>query len=163
MDKLQNFSTFNDPSKADVSLNSNSKNDNSFQETKDGEAYGKSEIDKHLRAYLSLLNIEIENNIGARKLYARYVFILVFCWLILIAIIILLSGFQNFSLNFVTDKHIQIIFGSKFHLSDSVLIALITTTTINILSFLVLILKYIFPANSDNRLKDVLKELKKRS
>jgi hypothetical protein len=65
-----------------------------------------------------------------RETYARRVFFLVLGWIILIFLLLLFQGF-----------------GPLIHynpLSDKVLLALITSTTVNLIGTLIIVLKYIF-------------------
>jgi hypothetical protein len=67
-----------------------------------------------------------------RETYAKRVFFLVLGWIILIFVLLLFQGF-----------------GPIVHynpLSDKVLLALITSTTINLIGTLIIVLKYIFRA-----------------
>ncbi|MEM7550077.1 MAG: hypothetical protein AAF363_10390 [Bacteroidota bacterium] len=70
-----------------------------------------------------------EQNIKERKKYARFIFTLICIWLGLILLILFFQGFSNI----------------KFHLSDTVLITLITTTTANIAAYFLVVTKYLFP------------------
>lgn len=65
-----------------------------------------------------------------RETYARWVFGLVSTWICLIFVLLLLQGFSS---------HI----GYK-PLSDTVLIALVSSTTVNLIGTLIVVLKYIF-------------------
>ncbi|HYG15916.1 MAG TPA: hypothetical protein VEC12_09195 [Bacteroidia bacterium] len=63
----------------------------------------------------------------ARKQFAQHIFTLVCVWLFFILIIVVASGQK------------------KLELSDTVLVALITTTTINVSAFLVIVANFLFP------------------
>jgi len=65
-----------------------------------------------------------------REKYARHIFWLVCGWIVLIFVLLLLQGFSGF-------------IGYK-PLNDSVLIALISSTTVNVIGTLIIVLKYIF-------------------
>jgi len=65
-----------------------------------------------------------------REKYARHTFWLVCGWIVLIFVLLLLQGFSGY-------------IGYR-PLSDSVLIALISSTTINIIGTLIIVLKFIF-------------------
>lgn len=69
-------------------------------------------------------------NIEARKRYANRIFFLVSCWLACMLVVILLSGFGGYA--------------KWFNLADSVLIALITTTTISVLGLFTIVVNYLF-------------------
>lgn len=74
-----------------------------------------------------------------RETYAKGIFQLVCVWIFLIFVLLLLQGFSN-------------LVGYK-PLSDPVLIALISSTTVNVIGTLIIVLKYIFkvsPPSSDD-------------
>jgi hypothetical protein len=84
--------------------------------------------------YANLLN---EENLADRRSartqrekYARRIFVLVCVWIILIFVLLLCQGFGDV----IRYKP----------LSDKVLIALITSTTVNVIGTLIIVLKYIF-------------------
>lgn len=79
-------------------------------------------------AFYKLQLKDYEQDIAAKKEYAQKIFNLVLGWLIFIGVIVFLNGFFPFF----------------YKLSDKVLIVLISTTTINIISILIIIMKYIF-------------------
>jgi len=68
-------------------------------------------------------------NQAARKKYSHRIFIITSGWLISVILILILQGLKIFSL------------------SDSVLIALLGTTTINVLGFFVIVIQYLFNKN----------------
>ncbi len=70
----------------------------------------------------------------ARKEFAKKIFWFVVSWFVFIAIIVSLAGFKLVSL------------------SDSVLITLITTTTINVCAFLIIVAKFLFPPTNNELL-----------
>lgn len=78
---------------------------------------------------LKLKNTELENNNSERKRYALWIFILTCAWAFLIFLIIFLQGFGTV----VT-----------FKITDSVMITLITSTTINFFGFFLLVIRYLF-------------------
>lgn len=92
------------------------------------ELYLVDQLDKEIK--LAYLNTLKQNN-TERKKYARHIFFFTCAWAITIVIIIFCDGLNNF-----------------FHLSDSVLITLITTTTINFFGFFLLVTKYLFNAKA---------------
>lgn len=69
-----------------------------------------------------------------RETYARGIFQLVCIWIFLIFILLLLQGFSGF----IRYKP----------LSDPVLITLISSTTVNVIGTLIIVLKYIFKVSS---------------
>lgn len=73
----------------------------------------------------------ISQNIEERKKYACYLFWLMVVYLVLTFGLLYIDGFRLLD----------------FYLSDSVLIALITTTTANVIALFVLVVKYLFPSH----------------
>ncbi len=104
------------------------------------DAYQKANQDfliKELESKTKLRCLQIDlvkDNIDIRKEYVPKIFILVLTWIIFVSIVLVLSALKPCF---------------DFELSDSVLIALLTTTTVNIISLLVLILKDYFPGNME--------------
>lgn len=76
----------------------------------------------------------LSQDIDERKKYARYFFVLSCCWLVAIMTILMLQGFGSFW------------FGSMpFTLHDNVMLALMGSTTANLLGILHVVAKYLFP------------------
>ena len=73
---------------------------------------------------------ELAGNITARKRYARGIFILVISWITAVLVLLFFQGFQ--------------IYG--FHLSDSVLLGALGSTTANIIGVLIIVIRYLFPS-----------------
>lgn len=74
----------------------------------------------------------LQQNNRDRFIFARYTFFLTCFWIFVVIIIVFFNGFRNAN-------------GVRFlQLSDSVLITLITTTTINIFGFFLLVIKFLF-------------------
>ena len=69
-------------------------------------------------------------DIAERKKYAFYCFVLACLWLALVTTILLAQGFS----------------WHAFKLSDSVLLALLGTTTVNVLGLFFVVTKYLFPS-----------------
>lgn len=79
---------------------------------------------------------ELENrkqDRAQRKRYANYIFGFLCIYMLLVFCILIMSGFCDI----------------KFELSDSVIIALITTTTANIIGIFVFVVKYLFKSSGD--------------
>lgn len=72
---------------------------------------------------------EHEQNINLRKEFARKIFWLVICWLVSMLAILMLEGFKI----------------SDFSLSNSVMLALVGSSTLNILGLLYVVTHYLFP------------------
>ena len=68
-----------------------------------------------------------KQTVEARKTHSRFVLWVIGIWLTIVLVIIILGGFCP-----------------SFHIADNVLIALIGSTTANVLGFYVIILKYFF-------------------
>lgn len=79
----------------------------------------------------------------ARKTYARCAFWVVCAWLSAILLLIFLQGFKSIAITINSQQ--QVLY--EFHLSDGVLIALISTTTVNIVAFFIIVLNNLFPAD----------------
>ena len=71
-------------------------------------------------------NRTLAQNNEERKRYAKYIFGLTSVWAILIFVILFCVGFK------------------KIYISDTVVVTLITSTTINFFVFFVLVIKYLF-------------------
>lgn len=76
---------------------------------------------------LELRNVDREQNIKLRKKYAYRIFVMVCIWLF---IILTITCFQAIGC---------------FHLSDAVLITLISTTTANVAAYFLGVIRYLFP------------------
>lgn len=86
----------------------------------------------------SILNTELRTNIDERKKYARWIFVLTCTWAICIFTVVFFLGFGS-RLN--------------FKISDSVMIALITSTTINFFGFFLLVIRYLFAVKKNAVIK----------
>jgi hypothetical protein len=104
------------------------------------------------KTFLTLLQqVSLEGlsqNIRERKKYAEYIFWMVSVWLVMVILIVWLNGLgEVYCYNFLDPilrtgvKYISF----NFQLSDAVLIALITTATVNITTFFLVVTKYLFP------------------
>ncbi len=92
------------------------------------------EEDRSLKAEAArakkLTNDGHELDLKQRKEYANKIFYLIVVWLIVLLVILLLQGFGKTN--------------DGFSLSDSVLLAFIGGTTVNVLGIFVIVAKYIF-------------------
>lgn len=104
------------------------------------------------KTFLTLLQqVSLEGlsqNIRERKKYAEYIFWMVSVWLVMVIMLVWLNGLgEVYCYNFLDPllrtgvKYISF----NFQLSDAVLIALITTATVNITTFFLVVTKYLFP------------------
>jgi amino acid permease len=73
-----------------------------------------------------------KQDIQERKKYAQLFFYLSCAWLVAIVVIIMLQGFGAF-------------WKTPFKLSDSIVLAMIGSTTANVLGILYIVAKYLFP------------------
>src|SRR6478672_10001720 len=74
----------------------------------------------------------LQQNNRDRFIFARYTFIITCFWITIVIIMVFLNGYRHTN-------------GSRvLELSDSVLITLITTTTINVFAFFLLVIKFLF-------------------
>lgn len=74
----------------------------------------------------------LQQNNRDRFIFARYTFFLTCFWIFIVITIVFLNGYRGPA------------GGRVLQLSDSVLITLITTTTINIFGFFLLVIKFLF-------------------
>lgn len=92
----------------------------------------KESYDKAFRkAELKKKELELESagvNIVQRVKYAKHIFKLTVIWLLLVVVLLGFQGLHAFS----------------FCLSDGVLIALISSTTVNVIGLLVIVIRYLF-------------------
>jgi hypothetical protein len=73
-----------------------------------------------------------KQDIQERKKYAQLFFYLSCAWLVAIVVILILQGFGSF-------------WKTPFKLSDSIVLAMIGSTTANVLGILYIVAKYLFP------------------
>jgi|SRR5579859_5764362 len=85
---------------------------------------------EHARAILRGVKQDIEE----RKKYARRFFILACFWLAAITVLLVLQGFGSFWFGLM-----------PFKLADTVLLAVIGSTTVNVLGILYVVANYLFP------------------
>lgn len=68
-----------------------------------------------------------------RKYFSTWIFGVVCAYLLIVLVLLYLTGF------------------SLTRLSDTVLVALLTTTTVNVIGLLVIVARYLFPRNGNNK------------
>lgn len=106
--------------------------------------------EKNFLTLLQQANLEgLTQNIRERKKYAEYIFWMVCVWLVMVIMIVCLNGIgEIYCYNFLDPllrtgvKYVSF----NFHLSDTVIITLVTTATVNITGFFLVVTKYLFPA-----------------
>ena len=96
----------------------------------------------HEAETLKLRNDIIKQDMEERKVYANRIFSLVTYWLFFIAIILIGSGYHSYELK-ISDKAIFSLNGLK--LSDTVILSLIGSTTLNVLALFYIVANYLFP------------------
>jgi hypothetical protein len=89
-------------------------------------------LEEHARAKRELEIQSIKQTLTQRKNYARATFCLVCLWLTAVLVIAFFQGFGAGG-------------AIRFKLETGVMIALIATTTANIIAVLVIVMKYLFP------------------
>lgn len=85
---------------------------------------------EHARAVLR----GVKQDIDERKKYAKRFFILACFWLVAITVLLVLQGFGSFWFGLM-----------PFKLADTVLLAVIGSTTVNVLGILYVVANYLFP------------------
>jgi ABC-type Fe3+ transport system permease subunit len=90
---------------------------------------------------------DFSNEVTARRKYSWRVYRLVVLWLAFVGLVVLMQGFDSFSL---TLGEVSISY--KFDLSNEVLIALITSATASVIGLFTIIVRYFFSrANFNNQ------------
>lgn len=79
-------------------------------------------------------NEGLSQDIRERKKYAKHIFWMVASWLACMMLVLFYQGFGWFHKN----------------ISDAVLLALIGSTTLNVLTFFVIVTKYLFPGKKED-------------
>jgi hypothetical protein len=78
----------------------------------------------------------LAQDIAERKKYAKLFFRLSCAWLVAITVILMLQGFGSLSF-----------WKAPFNLPDSIVLAMIGSTTVNVLGILYIVAKYLFPGS----------------
>lgn len=91
---------------------------------------------------LRLRNETIKQDMAERKIYANRIFSLVTYWLIFIGLILIATGGNRYT--FKMPNNIIFSFGG-LKLSDTVILALIGSTTLNVLALFYIVANYLFP------------------
>jgi hypothetical protein len=78
----------------------------------------------------------LEQDLKLREAFAWDIFYLIVAWLILIFLILLLEAFS------------ATLCGHTFKLSDTIIVALIGGTTVNVLGIFIIVVRYLFPQRS---------------
>jgi hypothetical protein len=98
------------------------------------------EVNKELLEKLRAVNEELRQNTEQRKTYANRLFLVMVAWLAFVASNVLVQGFGVGIYKY----------GGRFRLADSVVIALITTTTATVLAVFLAVANYLFPRRSQD-------------
>lgn len=96
-----------------------------------------------------------QQNNKMRKIYASKAYKFVWLWSVFFFVILLLSGYQDLIVETSSFR-----LTSKFSLGDSVLIALITGVTVNIVAVFIIVMRNLFPS-SEKEDKETDKTMKK--
>jgi hypothetical protein len=83
----------------------------------------------------------------ARRKYAKLTFILTCCWLGAMLVIVFLQGFEKLSIRALPYPGAVPSLSFDFELSEGVMIALITTTTLNVITYFTIVLHNLFPSD----------------
>lgn len=90
---------------------------------------------------LDHLKAQVENfrqDMGERKKYAKYIFLLTCAWVLAVYILLLFQGFGRYG-------------EYTFHLTDSIVLAAIGSTTANIVGVFLIVTRYFFPSSSASK------------
>jgi uncharacterized integral membrane protein len=110
------------------------------------EADAQTEEEFHLQEKHRLSRERFDQDTRARKEYANKIFLMVCVWLEVLWLVVIFNGVRQFSLQlwkWPVDFTLTI--------SDRVLIALITGTTVNVLGLFAIVCNYLFPKRQINR------------
>jgi hypothetical protein len=88
---------------------------------------------------------DYQQDIESRKQYAKHLFYLICVWLVAIFALLVLSGFKGWSFNFGKTPIV-----ASFSLSDTVLLALIGSTTTTVIGLFGVVVNYLFPQRKQN-------------
>ena len=107
------------------------------------------DIDQHDQLERALKRVQLESDtqdIEQRKKYALLLYVLLACWMAFVAICFLLAGFGR-GVSSGHESGVAISSGCHilFELSDTVLLALLTGATINLIALFAIVAFYLFP------------------
>ncbi|MCE9552029.1 MAG: hypothetical protein K8T91_01450 [Planctomycetes bacterium] len=94
--------------------------------------FGLSADEENAKIEIQRKSLEVKSmsqDIDERKKYATMIFYLVCFWLLLVLLIVVYSGWDAY----------------RVHVADSVLIALITGVSVNVIALFAIVAKYLFP------------------
>ena len=103
------------------------------EEERDWELGHREEVSRLEIARLKELLRSLQDDIAARKKYAKWIFWMVVGWLIVILGIVILVGLE------------------KLKLDSTVVLGLIGSTTVNVTAFFLVVTKYLFPSGQENQ------------
>lgn len=96
------------------------------------------------KTFLELMqDLQLEDykqDIKARGKYADKLFSLIAWWLVAMLVIVMLTGFKGWSFNFSSFRLV-----ASFALSDTVILALIGSTTTTVIGLFLVVVNYLFP------------------
>lgn len=95
----------------------------------------------------ALENLSFSSDIAARKVYAERLFRAIAFWILGIFILLLLQGFCDGHQNTLdlTVRGNRLVLRPQFHLAETVLLAVIGGTTVNIIGLFYVVTNYLFP------------------
>jgi hypothetical protein len=75
----------------------------------------------------------VAQDIRERKTYAKRIFLITVSWLIGLAVVVALDGWRSFT---------------RFQVSERIILALITSATIEVIGLFVIVTRYLFPSTN---------------
>lgn len=126
------------------------------RETKSGQDDHREDADAQRRRD-DLINEDYAQDIKARKEYADKLYGLIKFWLIGIGFLIVFQGFTVDFIFFSTPSYslnFKDYFPISFSLSDKVLIAILTGTTINVLGLFLVVARYFYKSKDSDKKKN---------
>jgi hypothetical protein len=106
--------------------------------------------EEHENGIRCLIREGLANEIKIRKLFSKCLFGLVASWIAAVMTVLFMQGCcSKNTVTCIVDEKTAEIQSVSFFLSDSVLIALISGTSVSVIGLLVTVVNYIFPKESD--------------
>lgn len=125
----------------------------SLAEIKKAQALSDAKISKLKRRQLKGQLRRQKQNTRMRRIYASKAYRFVWMWSLFFFFILVLSGFKNLT---IEAKNFKLI--SEFTLDTSVLIALITGVTVNIVAVFIIVMRNLFPSAAQEAKDEKLSE-----
>lgn len=106
--------------------------------------------EEHENGIRRLIREGLANEIGSRKTFSICLFVLVALWIAAVMTVLFMQGCcSKDTVTCIVDGKTTELQSVRFFLSDSVLIALISGTSLSVIGLLVTVVNYIFPKESD--------------